>query len=95
MADKISIRPYGEYSGNGRANAMQVEVGDLCLWFSYRTVVAFSAPGTGIVVRQNDWKGTTGKHLNWIDGGNKKSRLASQDFEKKLSEMLKKHNLEV
>lgn len=50
---------------------MEVTVGNVTLWFSYRTVVAFSTPETGLVVRENDWKGTTGKHLNWIDGGNK------------------------
>jgi len=92
---RVSIRPYGMYSGEGRANAMQVELGNITLWFSYRTVVAFSTPETGRVVRDNDWKGTTGKHLNWIDGGDKESRLSGDAFLKKLSEALGKYQLEV
>ena len=32
---------------------------------------------------ENNWSSTTGKHLNWIDGGTpeaKKNRLSSADF---------------
>ena len=32
-------------------------------------------------VIQNLWSTTTGKHLNWIDGGSKKDRLTKEAFE--------------
>jgi hypothetical protein len=55
--------------------------------FSYKTPIAF-AHGGRVVVRQNDWSTTTGKHLNHIDGGSveaKKARLSSSDFESAMS----------
>jgi hypothetical protein len=44
-------------------------------------------------VHENVWGTTTGKHLNAIDGGDKKSRLKSAEFEKELNDALFKHNL--
>jgi len=54
---------------------LAVDVGPVRVWFSYRTPVAFQVDGHSRVVRQNDWSTTTGKHLNWIDGGDKKSQV--------------------
>ena len=50
-------------------------------WFSYRTLIAFKSVDGPKVVRQNEWSTTTGKHLNAIDGGDKKSRLNRVEFE--------------
>ena len=53
------------------------------LWFSYRTVIAFQRGFGPIIVRQNDWSNTTGKHLNYIDGGGveaKRRRLPGDAF---------------
>lgn len=62
---EVSIRNYGDYSSrNYGAHSLEVDIGDLRLWFSYHTVVAFHAPGQHRMVRQNDWGTTTGKHLN-------------------------------
>jgi len=44
-------------------------------------------------VSENVWGPTTGKHLNWIDGGDKKSRLPYNQFQAEWEECLKKHNL--
>lgn len=66
-----------------------VQVGDTTVWFSYTTPVAFSNTKTGLIVRQNEWSTTTGKHLNYIDGGTpeaKKKRVDRETFQKKLSE---------
>jgi|TARA_R110000823_G_scaffold139565_2_gene269403 hypothetical protein len=41
------------------------------VYYSYQTQVAFRTPQTGLVVRENEWGPTTGKHLNSIDGGSK------------------------
>lgn len=72
------------------ANFSQVSVGDLSVYFSYRTPIAFYTPATGQVVRQNDWSTTTGKHLNYCDGGDaaaKRLRLPSNEFTDKLAEV--------
>lgn len=56
--------------------------------FSYKTIIAF-AQGGRLVVRQNDWSNTTGKHLNLIDGGTpeaKKARMTSAEFESTMAE---------
>lgn len=91
-----TIENYGEYSSsNYGANSLTVRFSSgLQLWYSYTTIVAFkeswSAP---IRVRENDWSKTTGKHLNWIDRGDKKERINGEDFEKELHAVLVKHNL--
>lgn len=87
--EDVTIWTYGEYaSGNYGVNAMAVTVGSLTIYFSYRTPVAFSHPSTGLVVRKNGFSVTTGKHLNWIDGGNKKDRVDGSEFEDALSSLV-------
>lgn len=50
-----------------RPNFTNVTIGDVDLWFSYRTLIAFQTPETaGRIVRVNDWGPTTGKHLNQV-----------------------------
>ena len=90
-----TIRSYGEYkSGNYGAHSLRVDIGTLSLYFSYETVIAFQ-DSDGLKVRENDWSTTTGKHLNWIDGGGeaKKSRLPSQQFEDALTAKLAQYGL--
>lgn len=69
-------------------NALQFDLGSgFLVWFSYRTPVAFHAPGTSTIVRENEWGPTTGKHLNSIDGGSapaKKLRLDGEAFQSAL-----------
>jgi hypothetical protein len=90
----IDIQPYGNYSSeNYGAHAMRVRIGALTLWFSYSTVVAFQEPGRARRVTENVWKQTTGKHLNAIDGGDKKSRLKRSVFQAELSDLLARHGL--
>jgi hypothetical protein len=87
------ISPYGNYSNsNYGTHALEVNVGSLTLYFSYQTIVAFCGDN-GLKVRRNDWGPTTGKHLNAIDGGDKKTRLSSDDFEAELLAVLAAHNL--
>lgn len=92
---QVNIRNYGNYSSdNYGAHSLEVHIGDLTLYFSYDTVVAFQAPGIpGIVVSENCWSTTTGKHLNWIDDGNKKARVKRAEFEHQLKSVLAKHKL--
>lgn len=58
------------------------------LYFSYKTIIAFQAAGK-LVIRENEWSVTTGKHLNWIDS-DKKKRISTPEFEKQLNELLEK-----
>ena len=74
-------------------NYATVQIGDLRLYFSYRTVIAFDTPETGTVVRENAWGPTTGKHLNRIDNGDKKNRVSSGAFTLALEYTLKNYGL--
>lgn len=88
------IGTYGNYSYNtsesyqkSRASKWKDDLG-IIYYKSYSTIVAFEYPGHQLVVRDNVWSTTTGKHLNWIDGGNKKHRHDKEGFNKAL-ELLK------
>lgn len=82
------IESYGEYSSNNYgAHTLKVWVGSLTVYFSYQTPIAYRGKN-GLVVRENDWSTTTGKHLNWIDGGDKKSRVSGEKFEQQLLDEL-------
>ena len=91
---QVTIGSYGQYSGsNYGVHAMHVHVGEMDLYFSYKTCVAFRGPGFSdmLRVRENEWGPTTGKHLNMLDGGatgDKKDRLDSATFETALADML-------
>jgi hypothetical protein len=50
------------------SNFTRIDTGKVTIWFSYRTPIAFRVDGHEIVVRENSWNVTTGKHLNQIDG---------------------------
>ena len=60
------------------------------IYYSYATPVAFqqhsakvsSAINGVLIVSENVWSRTTGKHLTQIDGGDKKSRIPHDQFEK-------------
>lgn len=73
-----------------RPNFCVVTVGDLSVWFSYRTPVAYQYGSGRIVVRENDWSTTTGKHLTYIDGGDKRSRVPGDVFMAGLEKVLPK-----
>jgi hypothetical protein len=67
-------------SGNYGAHCMAVEIPQLItVYFSYKTIIAFRFKGN-LVVRENEWGPTTGKHLNAIDE-DKKSRISGKTFE--------------
>jgi hypothetical protein len=89
-----TITNYGQYSSdNYGVNSLRVDVGPLAIWFSYTTPVAFQLDGRMRVVRQNQWGPTTGKHLNWIDGGSHKERVSSDEFEQRFNEALQQCGL--
>jgi len=81
------IKSYSE--NTDQANCMVVYMDNIAIWYSYKTPVAFKVLGKPLDVRQNDWSTTTGKHLNWIDGGNKKDRIPGAEFVKLLADATK------
>lgn len=82
-----SFRSYGNYSSNNYgSHCLLFSTSSTDVYFSYSTPVAFRTIKTGLVVRENDWGPTTGKHLNWIDGGDKATRIDGAAFERQLSE---------
>jgi hypothetical protein len=67
-------------------NMTLVDIGTLSLYFSYKTVIAFSSPN-GLRIRTNVWGPTTGKHLNYLSA-DKTRRIEGSAFEKELAETL-------
>ena len=66
------------------------ERGWLDLYISYETTVAFDESGHEMVVSENVWSNTTGRHLNEIDGGEKEDRVDYNTFQKQLGEALER-----
>ena len=90
MNNLPSFYSYGDYtSGNYGAHCLCFIMGGIDVYFSYKTPVAFRHKGK-LIVRENDWGPTTGKHLNWIDGGDKASRIDGEQFEQCLCDVMKK-----
>lgn len=84
----VSFFNYGNYSSDNygvNTLAFEDKEGNV-FYFSYKTLVAFKTKGKLYVI-ENYWGPTTGKHLNWIDGGNKKDRLDKDSFNKKYNEL--------
>jgi len=81
-----SFSSYGNYSSNNYgAHTQCFSTEDTDYYYSYRTLVAFRRAPVGLVVLQNYWGPTTGKHLNWIDDGHKAARLTTAQFEQVLA----------
>lgn len=74
------------------SNAIVVGIGELDLFFSYETLVAFSLPGVGRIVHENIWSATTGKHLNAIDK-KRGDRVGAEKFNALLQSTLEKVGL--
>lgn len=81
----VALRSYNE---NSALNAQVVSIGNVDFYFSYQTIVAVAYMGMRYVCK-NQWSVTTGKHLNWIDGGNKKARIEPEEFETFVREAIK------
>lgn len=87
---------YGNYkSDNYGAHTLRFDVGPYTFWYSYKTLVAFRAPGHPRVVCENIWTVTTGKHLNMIDNGDKKSRVDYDTFQRLVKELIEPNFKEV
>lgn len=85
MADRITptVR---RYAGKN-TDAICVSTAAIDIFFSYETPVAFRKDYK-LVVRENDWGPTTGRHLNAIDP-DKSVRVRGDEFERLLIEATK------
>ena len=88
---KVSTWNYGNYSSDNYGSSRAVGVGSLTLYFSYRTVIAFS-DGADFAICQNRWGPTTGKHLNWVNP-DKSLRISGSEFLARLDAALERHSL--
>jgi len=88
ISDIVRFASYGNYSSNNYGvNALVFQdVNKVLYYFSYKTLVAFEHVSTGLVIRENIWGNTTGKHLNWIDN-DKSKRVNTETFFEKLDEL--------
>lgn len=82
LGDRYGYAPDGKIKVNAHAF---IDLKGNEFFFSYQTLIAFR-PVKGAfadicIVRQNEWGTTTGKHLGWIDGGQKATRVARAEFE--------------
>jgi len=77
---KVSASHYGG------PNGIYVELGDVGLWFSYQTCVAFRTSSL-FAICENVWGCTTGKHLNAIDP-DKGKRMSAEGFKRALSDLV-------
>jgi len=60
------------------------------VYYSYNTAVGIRYPNNDLYLSENVWSTTTGRHLTWIDGGNKKGRLKREEF----NQLVKQHKPE-
>jgi hypothetical protein len=67
---------HSQYAG---PSSLLIQIEDVDIWFSYQTVVAVQTPA-GLLVSENCWSTTTGKHLKAIDPDRSK-RLPRAEFE--------------
>ncbi len=74
-----------------RPNFSIVHLGGFSVAFSYETPIGYLILHDGWVVRENDWSATTGKHLNWLDNGDKQYRIPGSEFEGRLTDLEKSH----
>jgi hypothetical protein len=77
---------YGNYSSDNYGSHTQgfTDNYNNDYYFSYETLIAFRSNKTGLVVMENYWGTTTGKHLNWINRDHS-TRVDGDTFEKLLA----------
>ena len=91
------IGTYGNYSYNTsqsyvKSRASKWSANGVIFYKSYDTIIAFKTMDNLLKVCENCWSSTTGKHLNWLDGGNKKNRLDRETFQKELAKVKPKES---
>jgi len=80
---------YGNYSSDnyGTHCLAFTDINNNDYYFSYDTLIAVRTSDGKLIIRQNDWGTTTGKHLNWINE-DKSIRLTEDEFNEELKKNL-------
>ena len=91
--NKPEVTYYGQ-TKTPQTNARREDYQGLTLWYSYRSIIAFREANKPRVVIENIWNTTTGKHLNWIDGGDKNARLEYHEFQNQLKAAMERAGLD-
>lgn len=81
----LSEVDFANENENSANNFNSVTIGDITLYFSYETCVAFKTRHQ-FYICENIWGTTTGKHLNWINK-DKSIRLPRKEFLDRLSQI--------
>jgi hypothetical protein len=76
------------FSGRKSANAHVVKAGKLEIYFSYETPIAFRDADGTLVVSENVWGSTTGRHINLVDSAHG-ARVPAEEFEERLQAYLR------
>lgn len=66
-------------------NFTRLEWNGVTIWFSFETPIAFDE-GRGIVISENVWTNTTGKHMNFINP-DKSKRIPNDLFKLQLNDL--------
>ena len=94
MNNLPSVSNYGKYSSDNYGHhTKRLDLENITLWYSYETIIAYRDNQDGRVVSENCWSTTTGKHLNWIDQGDKKNRKPRSEFETMLKNACARHGI--
>lgn len=90
MMDVPKIKAY-YHNGSGipKPNAIAVTVSGMTFFYSYNTLIAFEDK-EGLIISENVWSNTTGRHLNAIEPDNKK-RLKHMIFIEEVEKRLSNH----
>lgn len=56
---------------------------DVEIYFSYETPIAFLT-SEGVLVSENVWSRTTGKHINWIKNNRNITQVPNEEFSEQL-----------
>lgn len=79
-----------QQSQNGKLTRLYL--GNIVIWFSYETPVAYSVPGiAGVVTSDKGWTQTTRRHIGSIPG--RRAPIAHEDFERGLEGIMHAANV--
>lgn len=91
---QVSKRSYGGYaSDNYGAHSTAIDIGNLTLYFSYDTVIAYQDKADFHICK-NIWGTTTGRHMNRLSR-DKSEREDPEVFGKGLDEVLRRYGFGV
>lgn len=82
----IKIGLFDLYGARGK-QGKELVLGDVTIYFSYSTPVAYFSPDEGFVISENVWSVTTGGHLNAINS-DKDIRISNTLFKEKLDQLV-------